>query len=47
MGLDGTSLGILPNTDRRRGAGLVEFCLVFLLFLSFVFGFFNQFLAIS
>ena len=25
----------------RRGAGLVEFCLVFLLFLSFVFGFFS------
>ena len=31
----------LRSADRRQGVGLVEFCLVFLLFLSFVFGFFS------
>ena len=29
------------SSNRRQGAGLVEFCLVFLLFISFVFGFFS------
>lgn len=41
MGSIGNLRPIRRNADRQRGAGLVEFCLVFLLFLSFVFGFFS------
>lgn len=41
MGLIGNLCPIRRNADRQRGAGLVEFCLVFLLFISFVLGFFS------
>jgi Flp pilus assembly protein TadG len=41
MRFTGKLCPIRRNADRRRGAGLVEFCLVFLLFISFVFGFFS------
>lgn len=41
MGSSGVLRPICRKTDPLRGAGLVEFSLVFLLFVSFVFGFFS------
>ena len=41
MGSIGNFRPMRCSSDQRRGTGLVEFCLVFLLFISFVFGFFS------
>ena len=41
MGLIGNLRPMHRKLDRRYGSGLVEFCLVFLLFVSFIFGFFS------